>query len=718
MLHPCGLMERETRVNSNRAETLSSSADAAKPSDEPFANASGKWIDEFIKSSRHVLNKIAPLGKVSREDFALAYKDERLDGHDHRAALVWATDYGRLMNLLGREQVSGLATKTPVSQADLGRLSETMKREMALDTEASGINFQADNLVKTYGRSEAKAIYRSDIIAALGTETSSTYNKEKLLALAKHFDEIRSPGADAVNVDDIKNFYEKVQKENPLIADEFRLQIALTVTEPTRSLSPNAPANSTAPQWLTDFASNATAIADKYGHNHLITRRDLALAISTGAADGAQEDAVAALYRNFNNLSSIIKGTAENTPQTLSREELKSLPNTITQKISHDENFWPPQAPSTIMQQFASDEANALTKEDIRKALGSIDLLNYSEYRSNLQSLLDHFDEAKSARDPKHSGLTLKDIEAFADKCRLKPSAHIVQLELQDTIDSLKQTKDETFSTHLYNEQLPILESIVPEAVRQGHTGDCYFEASLASVALTNPESIRDMIKDNKDGTYTVTFPGASDKPITVSRPNHLEQRLYNHSSKYGTWASVLEKAYGEYRSRYDAVPSQPSANTNGNKEEDQKSSSETPQDVAGHGGIVAPAMKLLTGKDVWEITIAKNIRAMEQAKEKMPEELQEELAQHLGAAFAPGHPHSPVAAVISQFQPGGDWAHSVDGLTKMHAYSITNFEAAGRGGGNVTIRNPHGGTDLEGYTTLSLEKFISNFSFVYVGQY
>ena len=41
---------------------------------------------------------------------------------------------------------------------------------------------------------------------------------------------------------------------------------------------------------------------------------------------------------------------------------------------------------------------------------------------------------------------------------------------------------------------------------RQGILGDCYFLASLVSIADANPDAIRDMFIDNGDGTYTVRF--------------------------------------------------------------------------------------------------------------------------------------------------------------------------------------------------------------------
>jgi hypothetical protein len=42
--------------------------------------------------------------------------------------------------------------------------------------------------------------------------------------------------------------------------------------------------------------------------------------------------------------------------------------------------------------------------------------------------------------------------------------------------------------------------------VRQGQLGDCYFLAILAAIARAKPDFIKNMVKDNGNGTYTVTF--------------------------------------------------------------------------------------------------------------------------------------------------------------------------------------------------------------------
>ena len=92
----------------------------------------------------------------------------------------------------------------------------------------------------------------------------------------------------------------------------------------------------------------------------------------------------------------------------------------------------------------------------------------------------------------------------------------------------------------------------------------------VAAVALKNPEAIKNMIRDNGDGTYTVTFkekiptflpPGAVfvDKKITVT--NVIEEKgafgaWFSHAgtgdknefSKGEIWPQIIEKAYNQWK--------------------------------------------------------------------------------------------------------------------------------------------------------------------------
>jgi hypothetical protein len=85
---------------------------------------------------------------------------------------------------------------------------------------------------------------------------------------------------------------------------------------------------------------------------------------------------------------------------------------------------------------------------------------------------------------------------------------------------------------------------IVPEAVRQGKLGSCYFHAVIAALAERREDTIRKMIQSNSDGSYTVTF--GDGKKETA----YAEDLKYTHDSGYdlsdGEWVAVLFRAYAQ----------------------------------------------------------------------------------------------------------------------------------------------------------------------------
>jgi hypothetical protein len=85
---------------------------------------------------------------------------------------------------------------------------------------------------------------------------------------------------------------------------------------------------------------------------------------------------------------------------------------------------------------------------------------------------------------------------------------------------------------------------IVPEAVRQGKLGSCYFHAVIAALAQHRADTIRKMIQSNSDGSYTVTFGDAKKETA------YAEDLQYTHDSGYdlsdGEWVAVLFRAYAQ----------------------------------------------------------------------------------------------------------------------------------------------------------------------------
>lgn len=88
----------------------------------------------------------------------------------------------------------------------------------------------------------------------------------------------------------------------------------------------------------------------------------------------------------------------------------------------------------------------------------------------------------------------------------------------------------------------------VAETVKQGRFGTCYFLAALVAKAKADPDSIKKMIKDNGNGTFTVTFPGA--RAVTVQAPTDAELLVHASAGSNGMWVTIIEKAYGQMRNQ------------------------------------------------------------------------------------------------------------------------------------------------------------------------
>jgi hypothetical protein len=130
------------------------------------------------------------------------------------------------------------------------------------------------------------------------------------------------------------------------------------------------------------------------------------------------------------------------------------------------------------------------------------------------------------------------------------------------------------------------------EDIQQGGLGDCYFLASLTAVVADNPEAVRDAIRNNHDGTYSVRFydEGRREVWVTVSRNlpvdaagNLLYARAKDRDgdNKMELWVPLMEKAYAAFKDLYG--PLDPFKGY---------------EDI-GRGGWASDAMQALTGRAV-----------------------------------------------------------------------------------------------------------------------
>lgn len=108
------------------------------------------------------------------------------------------------------------------------------------------------------------------------------------------------------------------------------------------------------------------------------------------------------------------------------------------------------------------------------------------------------------------------------------------------------------------------VDEVAMNDVKQGAIGNCYLMATLGAVAHQDPQAIKNMIRENRDGTYTVTFkerlpfsnpPAYNDRKITVTPdfpggigsnqhagPGDLDSKGHRE-----IWPLVIEKAYAQY---------------------------------------------------------------------------------------------------------------------------------------------------------------------------
>ncbi|MEJ7734001.1 MAG: C2 family cysteine protease [Polyangiaceae bacterium] len=118
-------------------------------------------------------------------------------------------------------------------------------------------------------------------------------------------------------------------------------------------------------------------------------------------------------------------------------------------------------------------------------------------------------------------------------------------------------------------QQLPgETDAITPTDVVQGGIGTCVTLAGLGAIASVSPETIRDAVRDNGDGTYTVTFheqrmPGMiwdrewTTHEVTVDARAPVDEsgNLLSAQAPYGeTWPLIIEKAWAEYNGGYHRI--------------------------------------------------------------------------------------------------------------------------------------------------------------------
>jgi hypothetical protein len=229
-------------------------------------------------------------------------------------------------------------------------------------------------------------------------------------------------------------------------------------------------------------------------------------------------------------------------------------------------------------------------------------------------------------------------------------------------------------------------ESICPDAVVQGKVGNCSFLSAVASLSATNPEAIARMITPNADGSFTVTFPGDKEHPVTVKAPTDGELALFSKVGGRGIWPAVLEKAYGQYLG-----------------------GTVLPQEATVSGAFFRRGLSL----------ISPNGSCSEYS---VPDISDDDLLVALQEAVTN---RCPITAVVDDANCEDEVEVSPSGLPVTHEYSVLKFDRETR---QLTLRNPWGcveplkadgtardGVD-DGVFEMTLAEFRENFRRIAMG--
>lgn len=213
--------------------------------------------------------------------------------------------------------------------------------------------------------------------------------------------------------------------------------------------------------------------------------------------------------------------------------------------------------------------------------------------------------------------------------------------------------------------------AVDPSDVKQGSLGDCYFVAQLAATARTDPDRIANLIKDNGDGTYTVTLHlrdaqgKRSPKEIVVD--SQFPQKGAAKTGDVGAdgkpelWPMLIEKAFAKFSGGYEQI--------RGKKTKD------------------SDVFAMLSGKS------SSNLTPSSLAGDALLTKLEKALSD--GHAVSFGAKSSTDDTFISAMKAAG--------VVGNHAYSLESVDRAGK---TVNLRNPWGVQHLPKLTVENLQKF------------
>jgi len=420
---------------------------------------------------------------------------------------------------------------------------------------------------------------------------------------------------------------------------------------------------------LGDFKAEALKVFDRLDpyHNGAVSDAQLAQAVQDPSITGNEAVALSALYSLKRDEENGVTAARENGGKSLlpsnvdanvlTRAEIENLPDSL------------PQAKMTrgMLETLDNPDVRASLDQNNDGRISAADLQNtpLSGFASSYEQLsssyaANHLNPVEQA-EVKANGLTFSELDGLLKEQKfLTTEAGTINAALKhaDVSESAQQPK-------LFSDLINPLNSIKPDDVHQGLAGDCYFDSSLSSVAAKQPELIKNAIHENDNGTFTVTFPGDPQHPVTVPTPTETEMNTYNADTKDGIWPSVMEKAFADHQILFGG----------------RVQTGETAEDATSSGSEKV-ALALLTGVPQNHIDRQYiDPRRDEDPNYNYDDRINGAMATLTNAASRGEY------AVVGTRNGSATWENN---LVPNHAYSVVGYKP-GPDGGTFELRNPWG---------------------------
>jgi hypothetical protein len=422
------------------------------------------------------------------------------------------------------------------------------------------------------------------------------------------------------------------------------------------------------PLTLGDFKEEALQEFDKLDVNHTgaVSIDQLSDAVTDPSITGRAAEALTGMYsvkhdqmntvatensKGYTGPTDLVPGELD--PALMTRTELENIPDSLVQAQT-DAGMLSAIDQSAVRSGLDTSNDGRVSAADLQNSAFSGFAGTYDELAKGYAA--SHLSAAEQEQVREH-GLTFNELNGLTNYENFQArQARSLSLDLQHGGESEANIgQDNDFN----NGENP-LASIKESDVKQGESGDCYFDAALASVAAHQPEIIGDSIKENQNGSYTVTFKGDPAHPMTVPAPTETELALYNAASPDGIWPNIMEKAFADHQILF------------GIKHIDD----DTAQDAIS-GGRGAEALALLTGERIKDPRMSQGQAYMEEQS---------------GGAYI----NSPLMQLEAAAEGGQDAVVGLgitpegSGLPGHHEYTVDGY-TPGANGGTFHLRNPWG---------------------------